>query len=92
MKIINRKEENGGIMSIMDSVKYTFGSENINYDEFVRLLLQRSRRRPSTVIYTYASYPSKNVEKVEKKKKKDKIPFYDTLNGGKKYFKQKYKK
>lgn len=93
MKIIKRENEEekcGSISLTHNGVTMWMGLDDvINYMNYI------NRTFPSRISYatthTAASYSS--ITKITtKKKNKDKIPFYDTLNGGNKYFKQKYKK
>ena len=89
MKIIKRENEEekcGSISLTHNSVTMWMGLDDMmNYMNSIF-----PRRLACATTYTAASYSS--MTKTIKKKNKDKIPFYDTLNGGNKYFKQKYKK
>lgn len=92
MKIIKREneEEKCDNMSLTcNSATMWMGLDDMmNYMNYINSIFPRRHIRATT--YTAASYTS--MIKITKKKNKDKIPFYDTLNGGNKYFKQKYKK
>lgn len=90
MKIIKRENEEekcGSISLTHNGVTMWMGLDDVvNYMNYINRIFPR---RPSyATTHTAASYSSTT----KKKKNKDKIPFYDTLNGGNKYFKQKYKK
>ena len=89
MKIIKRENEEekcGSISLTRNSVTMWMGLDDMM--NYMNSIFPRRNIRATT--YTAASYSS--MTKTTKKKNKDKIPFYDTLNGGNKYFKQKYKK
>ena len=89
MKIIKRENEEekcGSISLTHNSVTMWMGLDDMM--NYMNSIFPRRNIRATT--YTAASYIS--MTKTTKKKNKDKIPFYDTLNGGNKYFKQKYKK
>ena len=89
MKIIKRENEEekcGSISLTHNSVTMWIGLDDMM--NYMNSIFPRRNIRATT--YTAASYSS--MTKTTKKKNKDKIPFYDTLNGGNKYFKQKYKK
>ena len=89
MKIIKRENEEekcGSISLTHNSVIMWMGLDDMM--NYMNSIFPRRNIRATT--YTAASYSS--MTKTTKKKNKDKIPFYDTLNGGNKYFKQKYKK
>lgn len=89
MKIIKRENEEekcGSISLTHNSVTMWMGLDDMM--NYMNSIFPRRNIRATT--YTAASYSS--MTKTTKKKNKDKIPFYDTLNGGNKYFKQKYKK
>ena len=92
MKIIKRENEEekcGGMSLTCNSVTMWMGLDDMmNYVNYINSIYPR--RLACATTYTAASYSS--MTKTTKKKNKDKIPFYDTLNGGNKYFKQKYKK
>ena len=95
MKIIKRKNEEekcGSISLTYGSTTMWMGLDDvINYMDYINRILPRRHSYATT--YTAASYFSiTKTTTTTKKKNKDKIPFYDTLNGGNKYFKQKYKK
>ena len=94
MKIIKRKNEEekcGSISLTYGSTTMWIGLDDvINYMDYINRILPRQHSYATT--YTAASYSSITKTTTTKKKNKDKIPFYDTLNGGNKYFKQKYKK
>ena len=94
MKIIKRKNEEekcGSISLTHNSVTMWIGLDDMmNYMNYINNIFSRRNIRATT--YTTASYSSITKTTTTKKKNKDKIPFYDTLNGGNKYFKQKYKK
>ena len=89
MKIIKRENEEekcGSISLTHNSVTMWMGLDDMmNYMNSIFPI-----RLACATTYTAASYSS--MITTTKKKNKDKIPFYDTLNGGNKYFKQKYKK
>ena len=94
MKIIKRKneEEKCGSISLTygSTTMWTGLDDVINYMNYINRTFPRRLSYATT--YTAASYSSITKTTTTKKKNKDKIPFYDTLNGGNKYFKQKYKK
>ena len=94
MKIIKRKNEEekcGSISLTHNGITMWMGLDDVvNYMNYINRIFPR---RPSyATTHTAASYSSTTKTTTKKKKNKDKIPFYDTLNGGNKYFKQKYKK
>ena len=91
MKIIKRENEEekcGSISLTHNSVTMWMGLDDMM--NYMNSIFPRRNIRAAT--YTAASYSSITKTTTTKKKNKDKIPFYDTLNGGNKYFKQKYKK
>ena len=94
MKIIKRENEEekcGSISLTHNSVTMWMGLDDMmNYVNYINSIYPR--RLACATTYTAASYSSMTKTITTKKKNKDKIPFYDTLNGGNKYFKQKYKK
>lgn len=94
MKIIKRENEEekcGSISLTHNSVTMWMGLDDMmNYMNYINSIFPRRNIRATT--HTAASYSSITKTTTTKKKNKDKIPFYDTLNGGNKYFKQKYKK
>ena len=90
MKIIKRENEEekcGSISLTHNSVTMWMGLDDMM--NYMNSIFPRRNIRATT--YTAAAYSS-ITKTTTKKKNKDKIPFYDTLNGGNKYFKQKYKK
>ena len=94
MKIIKRENEEekcGGISLTCNSTIMWIGLDDLmEYMNHINNIFPRRHSYATT--YTAASYSSMTKTTTTKNKKKDKIPFYDTLNGGNKYFKQKYKK
>ena len=91
MKIIKRENEEetcGSISLTHNSVTMWIGLDDMM--NYMNSIFPRRNIRATT--YTAASYSPITKTTTTKKKNKDKIPFYDTLNGGNKYFKQKYKK
>ena len=94
MKIIKRENEEekcGSISLTHNSVTMWMGLDDMmNYMNYINSIFPGRLGYATT--YTAASYSSMTKTTTTKKKNKDKIPFYDTLNGGNKYFKQKYKK
>ena len=91
MKIIKRENEEekcGSISLTHNSVTMWMGLDDMM--NYMNSIFPRRNIRATT--HTAASYSSITKTTTTKKKNKDKIPFYDTLNGGNKYFKQKYKK
>ena len=91
MKIIKRENEEekcGSISLTHNSVTMWMGLDDMM--NYINSIFPRRHIRSTT--HTAESYSSTTKTTTTKKKNKDKIPFYDTLNGGNKYFKQKYKK